>query len=384
MFCKDVGITLTSYPLPLAIMWFKSNHRKTLCAMILTCLFILPGIPNVTGQQNPYAPEVSIYCTLYGNWGEKIITQPGYDDSYFQPTIDCDMQNNNNVDINVEISWDWINRPSIYPILTNGEEINIPAQSYANYQFTFSADMGTNPDEYDFTLTTLVTSYANGIINCDTCKSEEYSWTLEVIPWIMAVDLKITDSDLEGVSAPYDMDAKCDDELDAREKIITFELEFLTNTKDDLRLSIVSSAQAYYIGENTWDRDSHYDEGEPYYSEQAISGGSNTLSFEAKYSIDFDDERKLDSAIEFYIEVSIEHSSYLIDDNWFAWEFLTLYGECNLEKNIFEDSNSTNVDGGIVVNLPFASSGLTIITISLGAILFRRGREAPKKLDTPK
>mgnify|MGYP005655081877 FL=1 len=194
----------------------------------------------------------------------------------------------------------------------------------------------------------------------------------------MVVDMKITDSDLEGVSAPYDMDAKCDDQLDAKEKIITFELEFLTNTKDDLQLSIASSAQAYYINQNSWDRVSHYDEGEPYYSEETISGGSNTLLFEAVYSIDFDEERKLDSEIDFYIEVSIEHSSYLIEDNWYAWEYLTLYGECNLEKNKFEDSNSTNVDEGIVVNLPFASSGLTIITMSLGAILFRRGERHPE------
>ena len=57
---------------------------------------------------------------------------------------------------------------------------------------------------------------------------------------------------------------------------------------------------------------------------------------------------------------------------------MALYGECNLEKNIFEDSNSTNEDGGIVVNLPFASSGLTIITISLGAILFRRVERLPE------
>ena len=288
------------------------------------------------------------------------------------------MQNNNNVDINVEISWDWFERPSIYPSLTNGEEINIPAQSYANYQFTISADISTAPDEYEFTLNTLVTSYANGIINCDTCEPEERSWTLEVIPWIMAVDLKITDSDLEGVSAPYDMDAKCDDELDAKEKIINFELEFITNVNDDLQLSIESLSQAYYIGENTWDRDSHYDEGEPYYSEQDISGGSNTLSLEAKYSIDFDDERKLDSEIDFYIEVRIEHSSYLNSNNRYGWDLMALYGECNLEKNIFEDSNSTNEDGGIVVNLPFASSGLTIITISLGAILFRRVERLPE------
>ena len=69
----------------------------------------------------------------------------------------------------------------------------------------------------------------------------------------------------------------------------------------------------------------------------------------------------------------------MIEDNWYAWEYLTLYGECNLEKNIFEDSNSTNVDEeDIVINLPFASSGLTIITMSLGAILFRRGERHPE------
>ena len=374
MFCKDVGITLTSYPLPLAIMWFRSNHRKMLCAMILTSLFIHSGIPNVTGQQNPYAPEVTVDCYVYS---DEIVTHPYYED-YRQGLIDCDMYNGNDVDINVEISWDWFDIPSIQPSLTNGEEINLISRGYASYEFRFSTDRDTNPDEYEFTLNTLVTSYANGIINCDTCESEEQSWTLEVNPWIMAVDMKITDSDLEGVSAPYDMDAKCDDQLDAKEKIITFELEFLTNTKDDLQLSIASSAQAYYINQNSWDRVSHYDEGEPYYSEETISGGSNTLLFEAVYSIDFDEERKLDSEIDFYIEVSIEHSSYLIEDNWYAWEYLTLYGECNLEKNKFEDSNSTNVDEGIVVNLPFASSGLTIITMSLGAILFRRGERNPE------
>ena len=77
MFCKDVGITLTSYPLPLAIMWFKSNHRKMLCAMILTSLFIHSGIPNVTGQQNPYAPEVTVDCYVYS---DEIVTHPYYED----------------------------------------------------------------------------------------------------------------------------------------------------------------------------------------------------------------------------------------------------------------------------------------------------------------
>lgn len=343
--------------------------------MILTGLFILSGIPNVTGQQNPYAPKVTVDCYLYN---DEIITHPYYEDSWYQARIDCDFFNGNEVDINVEISWDWFDIPSIQPSLTNGEEININSQGYANYIFTFYADRDTNPDEYDFTLKTLVTSYANGIVNCDTCESEEQSWTLQVLPWVMAVDLKITDSDLEGISAPYDMDAKCDDQLDAKEKIITFELEFLTNTKDDLQLSIASSAQAYYINQDSRDRDSHYDEGEPYYSEITISGGSNTHTFEAKYSIDFDEERKLDSEIDFYIEIILEHSSLTIDDNWLAVEYLTLYGECNLEKNIFEDSNSTNADEGILVNLPFASSSLTIITISLGAILFRRGERLPK------
>ena len=45
--------------------------------MILTSLFIHSGIPNVTGQQNPYAPEVTVDCYVYS---DEIVTHPYYED----------------------------------------------------------------------------------------------------------------------------------------------------------------------------------------------------------------------------------------------------------------------------------------------------------------
>lgn len=345
-----------------------SGKQRIWESLVVCCLLIISGTPSVVGQTNPYAPEIDVSCDLYNT---QINTHPIYG---YYGLVRCNLINNNNIDVNVKITWDWVGDILPYPSLSNGEEVTIGAVSGVGYDLNLLVDNYYNPGDYVFTFTTLVTSYGSGLVECQSCEEEENSWEFDVLPWIYVTDMKISSSDLDGVSAPNDFDPKCDESLDGKEKIVSFKLEVLTNTNDDLSLEVNSYSWARYVEDNGRVGDDHDDEGESFYSLETVSVDSGSISFDAKFSIDFDEERTLNSDLTFEVWLRLEHPSYILDGNYLAIEEWMERGRCQIDKNVFEDTNSTE-DGAIVVNLPFASSGLTIISVALGAILFRSRHE---------
>ena len=95
------GRRLTSNWQSVTIVDRESQSLTTIKIVIAIFLFLLSGVPNVSSQQNPYAPEVDYFCDDFAyldveyEWG-----------SYF---ITCSISNNNPHDVYVEISEEWEN-----------------------------------------------------------------------------------------------------------------------------------------------------------------------------------------------------------------------------------------------------------------------------------
>ena len=70
-------------------------------------LFLLSGIPSVSSQQNPYAPEIDYSCVYIGDnsaGGHKGL-EVEYEDDYGY--VKCTISNNNPHDVTVKISEEW-------------------------------------------------------------------------------------------------------------------------------------------------------------------------------------------------------------------------------------------------------------------------------------
>lgn len=160
--------------------------------VLTVLLFLLSGIPNVSSQQNPYAPEIDYSCVGY--WHAQLEVE--YEDEYGY--VQCTISNNNNPhDVTVKISEEWEhNVDGLYestegwgsdricgPIGEEiGREINVQASSEVVFCHKISADKYATEGISIFTSTAEVVRYS-AIIPCDVCEPVDEEAEIEILPW---------------------------------------------------------------------------------------------------------------------------------------------------------------------------------------------------------
>ena len=151
-------------------------------------LFLLSGIPNVSSQQNPYAPEIDYSCVDLTNNGLEVQSE------YQYGFLKCSIRNNNPHDVTVKISEEWehnVDGPyeentdsSYYCGNENeiGREINVLASSTVVFCYKISADKYAAEGISILTSTAEVVSYS-AIIPCDVCEPVDEEVQVEIRPW---------------------------------------------------------------------------------------------------------------------------------------------------------------------------------------------------------
>lgn len=159
--------------------------------VLTVLLFLLSGIPNVSSQQNPYAPEIDYSCVGY--WHAQLEVE--YEDEYGY--VQCTISNNNPHDVTVKISEEWEhNVDGLYestegwgsdricgPIGEEiGREINVQASSEVVFCHKISADKYATEGISIFTSTAEVVRYSASI-PCDVCEPVDEEAEIEILPW---------------------------------------------------------------------------------------------------------------------------------------------------------------------------------------------------------
>lgn len=159
--------------------------------VLTVLLFLLSGIPNVSSQQNPYAPDIDYSCVEY--WGDAQL-EVEYEDEYGY--VKCTISNNNPHDVTVKISEEWEhNVDGLYESTEGwgsdrlcgsgdeiGREINVLASSTVVFCHKISADKYAAEGISIFTSTAEVVSYS-AIIPCDVCEPVDEEVQFEILPW---------------------------------------------------------------------------------------------------------------------------------------------------------------------------------------------------------
>ena len=158
-------------------------------------LFLLSGIPNVSSQQNPYAPEIDYSCVYIGD-NSGVASQKGleveYEDDFGY--VKCTISNNNPHDVTVKISEEWehnVDGPyeentdsSYYCGNDNeiGREINVQPSSTVIFCLKISANKYATEGISILTSTAEVVRYS-AIIPCDVCEPVDEEVQVEILPW---------------------------------------------------------------------------------------------------------------------------------------------------------------------------------------------------------
>ena len=156
-------------------------------------LFLLSGIPNVSSQQNPYAPEIDYSCIdISGGNPNGSGLEVEYEDDYGY--VKCTISNNNPHDVTVKISEEWEhNVDGLYEERTDsayycgntdeiGREINVQAGSEVIFCYKISADKYAAEGISILTSTAEVVRYS-AIIPCDVCEPVDEEVQVEILPW---------------------------------------------------------------------------------------------------------------------------------------------------------------------------------------------------------
>ena len=185
------GRRLTSNWQSVTIVDRESQSLTIIKIVIAIFLFLLSGVPNVSSQQNPYAPEIDYSCVGY--WHAQLEVE--YEDEYGY--VQCTISNNNPHDVTVKISEEWEhNVDGLYestegwgsdricgPIGEEiGREINVQAGSEVVFCHKISADKYAAEGISILTSTAEVVRYL-AIIPCDFCEPVDEEVQVEILLW---------------------------------------------------------------------------------------------------------------------------------------------------------------------------------------------------------
>ena len=173
-----------------------SQSLTTIKIVIAIFLFLLSGIPNVSSQQNPYAPEIDYSCEYIGD-NSGVASQKGLEveDEDDYGYVKCTISNNNPHNVTVKISEEWEhNVDGLYEERTDSSyycggdsneidrEINVRASSTVLFCYKISADKYAAEGISIFTSTAEVVRYS-AIIPCDVCEPVDEEVQVEILPW---------------------------------------------------------------------------------------------------------------------------------------------------------------------------------------------------------
>ena len=244
-------------------------------SMIL--LFLLSSLPNVSSQQNPYAPEIDYFCN------DSVRLNVDYEWSY--AIITCSISNNNPHEVTVKISEEWENsvsgpyEVSEYGICMQtelGDEISVQASSTESFCYKISADKYTTEGISILKSTAEVMTYLNAI-PCDECEPVNEEVQVEIMPWItLTYDYSVTPESAYG----YYRDRVICDKSDFSELILDI-------TADGNFLGTVDFPVDFYPQWSIYDMTQ---EGYVNYEESTIGKltleyNSEVISFEAKETV---------------------------------------------------------------------------------------------------
>ena len=366
------GRRLTSTWQSVIIMDIKSQSWTTVKVVISILLFLLPGIPNVSSQQNPYAPEVDYFCD------DSAYLDVEYE--YYQFNyIKCTISNSNPHDVYVEISEEWENNidglyqadeyyGSYYCGSQNeiGREIYVQGSSTVAFCYKISADKYAAEGISILTSTAEVVRYST-VIPCDLCEPVDEEVQIEILPWMRV--------SYDYVSVPesaygYESDRVICDKSDFSELILEISVD--GNFLGTENFSVAFSPQ-WTIRDLVEDGYVEYRESEfgkiklEYDSELSLEAGETVQrTFKASWDIKEDTEN-YDITLATYIEISATSSYY--------YRGLNLYDECPTWEGVLptQEIKLNNDSSGITVNLnsPFSIS-LSVISILMAAVIIRK------------
>lgn len=357
-----------------AIVDRESQSLTTIKIVIAIFLFLLSGIPNVSSQQNPYAPEIDYSCVGY--WHAQLEVE--YEDEYGY--VQCTISNNNPHDVTVKISEEWEhNVDGLYestegwgsdricgPIGEEiGREINVQASSEVVFCHKISADKYAAEGISIFTSTAEVVRYS-AIIPCDVCEPVDEEAQIEILPWYTVIpDYSATPE--SAYSYNYDKSERimCD-KSDFSELLLelTVDGNFLGTKDFSVDFSFQTTIQDL-------SRDDYVEYSESTFGEVNLEYDSEPLTFEAgetvqrifKASWDIkEDTDNYDIQLLTRVDVHNENDKRegSVIDFCPPWE-----GVQEIKLN--------NDSSGITVNLnsPFSIS-LSIISIVMAAVIIRK------------
>jgi hypothetical protein len=335
-------------------------------------LFLLSGIPNVSSQQNPYAPEIDYSCVDLTNNGLEVQSE------YQYGFLKCSIRNNNPHDVTVKISEEWehnVDGPyeentdsSYYCGNENeiGREINVLASSTVVFCYKISAHKYAAEGISILTSTAEVVRYST-VIPCDICEPVDEEVEIEIFPWIRV--------SYDYVSVPesaygYNSDRTICDKSDFSELILEISVDGNFLGTEDL---FVAFTPRWTIRDLVEDGYVEYRESTfgkiklEYDSELSLKAGETVQrTFKASWDVK-EDTDNYDITLATYIEISATSSYY--------YRGLSLYDECPTWEGVLptQEIKSNNDSSGITVNLnsPFSIS-LSVISILMAAVIIRK------------
>ncbi len=146
----------------------------------LVALFILPlASPSATAQI-PYTPVLDFSCDFYYYYNSDV--DPRWD---YYDFIQCEVQNNNQHDITVEISM-----TTDLNMELQDESVTLNAGDTIYVSSNFLRDRSTPQGMHEVEFTAIITRYAS-VMTCDSCEEETRTKQVNVIAWFeMDWDLK--------------------------------------------------------------------------------------------------------------------------------------------------------------------------------------------------
>ena len=351
-----------------AIKW----PRFTVVLTVL--LFLLSGIPNVSSQQNPYAPEIDYSCVGY--WHAQLEVE--YEDEYGY--VQCTISNNNPHDVTVKISEEWEhNVDGLYestegwgsdricgPIGEEiGREINVQAGSEVVFCHKISADKYATEGISIFTSTAEVVRYS-AIIPCDVCEPVDEEAQIEILPWYTVIpDYSATPE--SAYSYNYDKSERimCD-KSDFSELLLelTVDGNFLGTKDFSVDFSFQTTIQDL-------SRDDYVEYSESTFGEVNLEYDSEPLTFEAGETV----QRIFKASW----DIKEDTDNYDIQ----LFTLVEMYGKNGMRQGKLidfcppwegvQEIKLNNDSSGITVNLnsPFSIS-LSIISIVMAAAIIRK------------
>ena len=370
------GRRLTSTWQSVIIMDIKSQSWTTVKVVISILLFLLPGIPNVSSQQNPYAPEVDYFCDDFAYLDVEY-------EYYYGNYITCTISNSNPHDVYVEISEEWENNidglyqadeyyGSYYCGSQNeiGREIYVQGSSTVAFCYKISADKYAAEGISILTSTAEVVRYS-AIIPCDVCEPVDEEVQVEILPWHTIIpDFSATPESAYSYNHDESERIMCD-KSDFSELLLelTADGNFLGTKNFSVDFSFQTIIRDLSLDDYVEYRESTFGEVNLEFDPEPLTCEARETVrrvFKASWDIKEDTEN-YDITLATYIEISATSSYY--------YRGLNLYDECPTWEGVLptQEIKLNNDSSGITVNLnsPFSIT-LSVISILMAAVIIRK------------